>query len=333
MSSADAVSPPELVHVTRDGVVESVHRGHVAVVAIDGTVLAALGNPGLPAYARSALKPFQALATLELLGEAGRTLDTVGLAIACASHEGSDEHQVEAARLLADAGLDEEALLCPAALPDDVATLRRTPAPTRLAHNCSGKHASFLAAQVAAGEDPAAYLDPNGRLQRRIAERLAEVSGATPTGPGSDGCGAPAWILPLRALAAAFARLAAGTGDLAPMAAALRARPDLVGGTSAVDTALMLGDARIVAKRGAEACFGAGALRPDGSPIGIAVKIADGTGRATGPVVGAVLRGLGFHVDDALVRPEVLGGGLPHGVITAVPAVVEVASRLGQPSG
>ena len=46
-----------------------------------------------------------------------------GLAIACASHIGSDDHQIEAARILAEADLDESALRCPPALPEDLVTL------------------------------------------------------------------------------------------------------------------------------------------------------------------------------------------------------------------
>lgn len=155
MSSA----PPVLVRVVRDGVVESVHRGHVVLASSAGQVLAALGDPGFGVYVRSAVKPFQALATLELLEAAGERLDEEGLAIACASHDGSETHQIEAARLLAQAGLDESALLCPHALPSDPATLRRSREASGLAHNCSGKHAAFLAAQVAAGAVPLATSD------------------------------------------------------------------------------------------------------------------------------------------------------------------------------
>lgn len=319
-----------LLRAVRDGAVESVHRGHVVIAAADATVLGVLGDANLPVYVRSAVKPLQALATLELLGEGGTDIDEVGLAISCASHDGSETHQVEAARLLAGANLDESALRCPPALPGDLATLRRSPMPTRLAHNCSGKHAAFLAAQVAAGGDPAHYLRRGSRLQRRVHDHLAEVSGSTPTGPGIDGCGAPAWLLPLAGLATGFARLAgARHPPLARVAAAMRARPDLVGGVSAVDTRLMLADARIVAKRGAEAVFAAGAVLPDGSSVGVAVKIADGGQRATAPVVGVLLRSLGLRVPADLATPVVLGGGRSHGRLETAPGVEGLAIQGG----
>lgn len=311
--------PPALVNVVRDGVVESEHRGHVAVADASGALHWALGQPDLLLYPRSAAKPFQALASLELLTEAGGDLRGESLAVACASHEGSHAQQTEVAYLLALGGLDESALRCPPALPVDLPTLLAQGVPTALAHNCSGKHAAFLLAH--GGGDPERYLDPASRLQRRVRDHLAAVSGGVPAGPGTDGCGAPAWLLPLRALATGFARLAAAdTGPLGRVRAAMTARPDLVGGAASADTALMLADAGVVAKRGAEAVLAAGWSGPQG-PLGVAVKVADGAARAAAPTVAAVLGALGARVPDALAAPPVLGGGRLHGRLEVTPAV------------
>lgn len=321
MSAPDAARPPVLAVVTRDGVVESVHHGDVAVCTADGEVVAGLGTPARPVYARSALKPFQALAVLEALDAAGVHLGDDGLAIACASHVGGDDHQIEAAHLLALAGLDEEALRCPPVLPLDRAAARAEPWPTRLAHNCSGKHAAFLLAQVTAGRDPARYLEQGDALQVGVRAHLAAVLGGEPLGPGVDGCGAPAWRVPLAGLATGFARLADGAEHgLARVLRAMRARPDLVGGGSCPDTALMRADTRVVAKRGAEAVFGAGA-RTDDAVLGVAVKIADGGDRAAAPVVAAVLAALGLRVPDGVLEPPVLGGGSRRGEIRVSDAV------------
>lgn len=318
-----SAAPPVLVRVVRDGVVESAHRGHVVVADADGAVLAAAGDADRPTYVRSAAKPFQAVATRTLLAEAGADLTVEGLAIACASHVGSAEHQIEAAHLLAVAGLDEAALRCPAALPTDTATLvDQRGVPTPLGHNCSGKHAAFLYAHTTTGGDPARYLDVDVRLQRDVRDALGDLLHAVPDGPGVDGCGAPAWVLPLRGLARGFAALAAGAGDLRPIAAALRARPDLVGGDGCPDTALMTADARVVAKRGAEGVLAAGFVPTSGgAPVGMAVTVEDGAARATGPVVAALLAALGAIVPDELRAPPVLGGGLPHGALEVDPAL------------
>jgi L-asparaginase II len=323
--------PPVLVTVVRDGVVESVHRGHVAVATPDGAVVAALGDPSLGVYVRSAAKPLQALATLELLASAGRDLDDVGLAMACASHTGTDTHQIEAAHLLALADLDEMALQTPPALPEATVAGRSQTEPTTLAHNCSGKHAAFLLAHTATGGDPATYLDLVSPLQQAVRRHLAEVAGAEPQGPGIDGCGAPAWLLPLSALATAFARLAAAErGSLARVRRAMAAHPELVGGDTTDDTRLMRADARVVAKRGAEGVLAAG-FRADRGPLGIAVKVEDGGLRAVGPAAGAALSALGGMVPADLLSQPVLGGGRLRGHVIADVSVTAALSAALSP--
>ncbi|HVM00073.1 MAG TPA: asparaginase [Egibacteraceae bacterium] len=323
------LQPAALAQLTRGGVVESTHLGAVAVADADGTVVGRLGDIDALVYPRSALKPFQALATTSLLARAAP--DPVGLAVACASHTGSDDAQIEAAHLLAVAGLDESALRCPPAWPADPATLRTTTEPSRLAHNCSGKHAAFLWAHTAGGGEPERYLDPGCPLQTRVREVLAAVTGAAPTGPAVDGCGAPAWRLPLVRLAAGYARLAAAHGGapLAAVRAAMTARPDLVGGAGCADTALMASDRRVVAKRGAEGVLAAGMPTSRG-PVGVAVKVADGAGRAAVPPVAAVLRALGATVPGALLRTPLPPGGAPaRAWLEPAPRLVDWAAETG----
>ena len=322
-----------LLEAYRDGVVESVHRGHVVVVDASGDVLAAAGRADALCYPRSALKPVQAAAVAKVLDEAaGRGLDTRAWAIATASHTGSTDHQVEAARLLALAEIDEGALQCPTAWPDDRAAAAVTEEPIRLAHNCSGKHAAFLLAQAVLGEPLERYLVIDGRLQRLIERMLVDLAGTCLAGLGVDGCGAPAWLLPLDRLAAVFAQAAsedpmAGRDNVAyvrRVAAAMRAHPHLVGGHASDDTRLMQTDPRLIAKRGAEGIFAAGTA--DG--VGLAVKVSDGAARGAGPVAATVLRALGAQVDEAILAPPVLGGGRPRGTLRVSSRVLDVASRL-----
>lgn len=318
----------ELVHVVRNGVVESVHRGHVVVGDARGNVVAALGDAARLTYVRSAVKPFQALATLDLLSAGGRDLDDHSLAITCASHDGSDDQQIEAARLLADAGLDESALQCPPALPRDPDTAWAQRWPYPLAHNCSGKHAGFLYATVTAGQDPAAYLARESAVQQRVIQRLADTCGAAPQGPGVDGCGAPAWLLPLTALATGFARLAAADSpDLGRVRRAMSAHPDLVGGPASTDTKLMRCDQRVVAKRGAEAVFAAG-LGNAADSLGIAVKITDGGARGDAPVAAALLTALGIDVPQEVRTPLIYGGGAVQGALHPAPALAGLVGDL-----
>lgn len=331
--------PPAVVAV-RDGVVESLHRAVVAVAEPSGRVVAGVGETGEPLYARSTIKPVQAAACLDVLaggrvgaqaddrggadaGDSGWAagwtgeLDAAALAIGSSSHAGTADHQIEAARLLALADLDESALGCPAGEPAPGCPASEA---SPLAHNCSGKHALMLLATAGAGADPAGYLEVDAPVQQAVRRRLAAVAGDEPRGSGVDGCGAPAWRLSATSLAVMAARLGAARTDddpaLSAVAAAMRARPHLVGGEHAVDTALMRADARVVAKRGAEGVLVAG----DGE-IGVAAKIVDGAGRATGPVVAAVLAAAGMAVPEQVRRPPVLGGGRARGALQLTDAL------------
>ncbi|NIM06748.1 MAG: asparaginase, partial [Armatimonadetes bacterium] len=54
-----------LVKVYRNGTVESVHQGAVAVVDDAGKLLFRAGDPDFVTFLRSSAKPFQALAVVE----------------------------------------------------------------------------------------------------------------------------------------------------------------------------------------------------------------------------------------------------------------------------
>jgi L-asparaginase II len=304
-----------LVRVVRDGALDAVHCGHVVVSDPDGDVLLRCGAPEAAMYPRSALKPFQAAAVLEL---ADLEPGSDELAIIAASHTGSRTHQAVVRRVLDRAGVTPAALRCPHALPTDRAALRERPEPTRLAHNCSGKHAGFLLVARGMDEDPSRYLAVDAPVQQAVLRWLVAVCGETPIGPGVDGCGAPAWRMPLIALARGFARLANGAGALEPVATAMRTHPELVGGEGAVDTDLMREDTRVIAKRGAEAVLGL-AVRGGPVPMGVAIKISDGGVRALGPVAAAVLARCDVGAPAALARPAVLGGGDIHGGLEITP--------------
>ena len=305
---------PILVEVVRDGLVESVHRGRVAVTGPDGGLIASIGDAAALVYPRSASKPLQAVGMVR----AGLDLDDELLALVCASHSGEPFHLDGARRILALAGLDETALQDPPDWPlDEVAKeelLRGGGHRTRLAMNCSGKHAGMLLTAVRAGADPATYLQPSHPVQRAIEAALADLTGATPSGPAVDGCGAPLWAVPLVGLARAFGRLAAGQDAVeARVAGAVRAHPEQVSGTRRDELALHRGLPGLIAKAGAESVYAVGL--PDGR--GVALKVDDGSARARAVAMAGVLQWIGLTADvlrDQASVP-VLGGGHPVGEI------------------
>lgn len=312
-----------LVRVTRSGLEESIHAGHVAVCDVEGRLIASAGDPRQPVFARSSMKPFQAAVALVAIGSPGPSRTQA--AVMCASHNGEAIHVRTVRGLLASARLGFEALRCPPMLPmDEEAAIRaRRPAPQF--GDCSGKHAGMLAACVGGGWDTDTYLKASHPLQRRIRRAVALATGADLV-TGVDGCGVPTFGLPLSAMATLFARLSLpeGLGDLAPQAQrcqeAMRAEPYLVAGRDRTDTAVMTVAPGIVVKSGAEALACAGIV---GEGVGVAVRIADGGARASGPALIRALALLGA-LSDAQVeslarfaRRPVTGGGRRVGDVIA----------------
>ena len=148
-------------------------------------------------------------------------------------------------------------------------------------------------------------------MQRALTATVERLAGEPVQHVAVDGCGAPQHALTLRGLARAFTALATGDGACRRTAAAMTARPDLVGGTAREVTDLMAGIPGLVAKDGAEGVFAA--ALPDGSAV--AVKVADGATRAAVPVLVAGLRALGVEAEvlSRLATTPVLGGGVPVG--------------------
>lgn len=315
--SAD--SDPVLAEVVRSGFVESVHHGRVVALAADGSLAFAAGDVDAPFFGRSSVKPLQATGMLRC----GLPLTGELLALGAASHSGEPLHIDGARRILAGAGLDESALGCPPDFPlDDGARLdwiRGGAGRERIAMNCSGKHSAMLATCVAAGWPTEGYLDAGHPLQLSLRATVTELAGDVPV-LGVDGCGAPIFGTTLRGLASAGRALVtgrAGEEGLA-VAAAYRAFPEWTSGTRRPEAALMRAVPGLMVKAGAEGVQLA--VADDGRAV--AVKVDDGAGRASVPVLVAALRRLGVELPEDLgpvVAPPVLGGGRPVGAIR-VPA-------------
>ena len=316
-----ADAPAELVRVLRSGFHEGSHAGAAVIIDPSGEVLFAHGPVHAPVFPRSSNKPFQAMAMLA----AGAGLAGPDLALAAASHSGQPMHTDRVLAMLERVGLAEQDLQCPPALPLDEATrielIRAGAAARRVFMNCSGKHAGMLSACLAAGWDLSGYLDPGHPLQRSIRATVAEQSGETPSAVGIDGCGAPLFAVSLTGLARGFGRVAAAAPDTVAgrVAGAMRAYPEMVGGTGREDTRLMSAHPGLLVKGGAEGVHCAALA--DGSCV--AVKISDGGDRARMPVLVAGLRRLGLASDllDELGVGTVLGGGRAVGTVEIAPGV------------
>jgi L-asparaginase II len=292
------MSNPVLVEALRGTLVESRHRGGVAVADAGGAAVLAVGDVAAPIFPRSAVKALQALALIES-GAADRFgFGDEELALACASHSGEPGHVAGVERMLAAAGLNSSALACGAHYPlyQPAAAALGADAPSALHNNCSGKHAGFLCAACAMGVDHADYWRPQHPVQRHVRAALEDFTGAAlgEDRCAIDGCSVPTWAIPLQNLAHGFAKFGSGHGlpsERARATARLRAacaqKPWHVAGTGRFCTEIMqLFGARVFVKTGAEGVY-CGALPEEG--LGVAIKCDDGAGRAAQAVMAAVI--------------------------------------------
>lgn len=310
-----------VAHLVRGGVVEGIHYGSVVVLDADGRVQLQLGDIEAAFYPRSALKPVQAVAMLR----AGLPLDGDLLSLAAASHSGEERHLAGTRRILDLAGLTEDDLRNVPDMPYDPverdAWVRDGRQPSRLAQNCSGKHAAMLWTAKLNGWSLTDYLDAAHPLQRAVADTVEDLTGQRAAGVTVDGCGAPLFAISLHGLARALSRItsaAPGTPE-ARVANAMREHPETASGTRRDVAALMRAVPGLLAKDGFEGVQVA--ALPDGRAV--AVKIADGANRARVPVAAAALARVG--VDPALLTgfagEPLLGGGEPVGSVRPVRAL------------
>lgn len=336
----------------RSGVEESVHRGDVVEVDVDGALIRGLGDPDRVANLRSCVKPFGVVALIEAGGIEAFDLEPAELALMASSHSGEDLHVRTLQGMYRRAGVSQ-ALIATGSegMPLDALTAARLArdgekaSPVR--HMCSGQHSVFLLLSRLKGWDPTDYWLEAHPAQAAYRSAVARAFGTTPNRLrlGIDGCGVPTYAFALREIARAFALLADPSAvsesdarsSLAPALTLVRdamlAHPEMVGGTrERLDTSLMkAAPGRVVSKGGMEALRGLAVLVGDRSggggataapATGIALKIEDGDGYERGTwaatvetlAQAGVLDGQSLRVLARYHRPVELD---PHGRVGA----------------
>lgn len=299
-------APQPLAEIIRNGMVESAHYGHLVILDSAGTNSFSRGDSQAPIFPRSSIKPIQARAMVKL----GLDIEPKLLALVIASHSGSDEHIAGVRALLAEFNLNENALQCALDLPlgENERKLWGAQPPTRIAMNCSGKHAGMLATCVINGWDTSHYLEMNHPLQIAIKREIEESSRSKSMNDTFDGCGAPLFAVPLLALAYAIRSLidSGDTGDSASRAIvhAMSTHPEMVAGSGRLSTRWMRAVPGLIMKEGAEGVHIAG---QSGKGV-IAFKVIDGSMRAHDAITRSALAQIGVVAEFPSVS---VFGGLP----------------------
>jgi len=273
------------VRLLREGISESIHRVQAVVSDNRGRILSVAGNAETAFFARSALKPFQALAVTAAGTLQRYNLSDRDLAIICSSHRGTVEQARQVFNILWRCDIDPSALQCP--IP---AGKRST-----LEHNCSGKHAGMLAICQQCNWSLSTYLQRSHPVQKLILTKVAELlrMPAEEFISARDDCGAPTYFLQLGQMATLYAQLASGDNlDMERIVRAMTHHPIMVAGEGEFDTELMkLTQGEIVSKSGAEGIQCIGRV---GEGMGLAIKVLDGAKRAKYAVAIHLLKQMGW---------------------------------------
>lgn len=291
------MTAPDLVLNWRGDVIENSHIVHAAIVDSNNKLLYSLGDPSRLTLARSAAKPFQALAILETGAAEKFGFDDADVALISGSHNCEEKHVSRVKAMLQKVGVTEQDMRCGGhpSLSKVINTgwIKSDFKPTAVYSNCSAKHVGMLAAAKALGVGIEDYHLPTHPVQlkiKQIHEQLADLK------PDElrwviDGCNAPSPALPLQNMALMYAKLALASDLNSPSTKnqkrlyhAMATHPDMIGGDSRFCTDFMRSSPGFwVGKLGAEGCYGVGirdcqqtrALGAKGG-LGIAVKIEDG---------------------------------------------------------
>ena len=283
-----------------------------AVVGVSGELIAGYGEPEMYTYIRSAAKPFQMLPALQIGMHTEFGLSDEEIAVCCSSHSGEEMH-VEAVKSILDkTGLDSSLLGCGVHSPLGKEVRRKMSkegsAPSLLHNNCSGKHSAMLATAKMRDEPLDDYLNPAHPVQQRILEEIKKYSEENEIRVGVDGCSAPVFYLTIEKMALMYCKFAeAEEGSLLnDIWEKMTSYPLMVAGTERFDTLLMTsGKGSILSKMGAEGvqCM---AIKSSNGPVGIALKVHDGSRRAVAPAIFYILVKMGVTPEgdfDNLRRP------------------------------
>lgn len=297
-----------LGEVIRNDVVESQHVGHFVALDTDGSIILQKGDPTQLIYPRSSYKAVLASAMVR----SGVHLDPRLLALTCSSHSGLPMHQEGVLEILRLAGLDENALQNVKGRPLDEVSALATSEPTRLAMNCSGKHAGMLLGCSVNGWPTNNYLEPGHPLQQAFKTELENLAGERVSHTAVDGCGAPLFLISLLGLARAIRAMVISTDPVhQSVVDACRSFPDMVAGPERMTSILMGQHPGLFMKSGAESIMVAAV--EDGRSF--AFKVNDGGLRPRSAISLAGLRLLGINAGDTFEK--VYGGDHVVGSIRA----------------
>jgi len=296
-------NPPIEVIFKRGSHVESRHKVHAVICDTKGRVLKCAGNPEYKSFIRSALKPFQAIPFVSSGASSQIKNSLKSIAISCGSHSGSNLHAREAFKILWEYDIDINKLNCPK---------KRT---SPLEHNCSGKHAAFLATCKKLNWPTNSYLKGDHPLQKeifRIVSELLNIPSADIYAERDD-CGAPTLFLKLLEMAKLYSLLSSSdNAELEQISRAMIQNPIMISDNNLFDTEVIRAShGQVISKGGAEGILCMGKTNEG---IGLALKVEDGSKRAKHAAGLQILKQLEWITNERIQDIEEKIFNYPQGV-------------------
>ena len=262
-------NPPIEANLIRGSQLESTHKVHAVISDKKGRVLMCAGNPEYKSFIRSALKPFQAIPFVSSGASSIINNSSKSIALSCGSHTGSKLHIREAFKILWEYDIEVKNLKCP----------KKIMSP--LEHNCSGKHAAFLATCKKLNWPLESYLKGDHPLQKEIFRIISELLDIPITQilPERDDCGAPTLYMKLLEMAKLYSLLSSSdNAELEQISRAMITNPVMICDNNRFDTEVIKAShGQVISKSGAE---GVQCLCKVNEGIGLALKVEDGSKRA-----------------------------------------------------
>jgi L-asparaginase II len=289
---------PIIIQVTRGDRIESFHQAFVVIVDKQGKTIYSSGDENYITCFRSSLKPFQASAAIKCEATSKAQFTSKEIALMCASHSGEKIHIETAKGMLDKLGYTPNDYECGAHPAHDIST-RHQMIKSEITHNamhnnCSGKHAGMLCLAKYTGDITQGYIDKNHIVQKMILEQVIRIAEKPPNSFGIDGCSVPTPFYDLKTIAVMFQKL--GSGDYEELTTAYKAmslHPHLVAGYNRFDTEFIKTmKGRAISKGGGEAIQGISLQTKKYGPVGIALKVIDGSHRVRDVAIMSALTSL-----------------------------------------
>ncbi len=291
------ISYAKLLSFKRNSLEEKVHFGYIVHINKNKIINQVGECEDIKFYQRSCSKPMQFSALINEKTDDKFSFTPQEIAVCCASHTGTKEHQKHILSVLNKIGLSEDSLLCPPDSPlskDEQEFLIKNNLPVRKIHNnCSGKHAAMLALCKDKDFDISTYNSLSNPLSKLVIEQLSSLCEVSQNNIiiSKDGCTLPTVATTLPELCRGFLNLFL-SNKYKKITKAILEFPYFAGGEGRIDSEIInSGQGNLISKVGAEGIIVVVNLNKEEA---LAVKIADSNYLARSLVIVKSMLNLGW---------------------------------------